>query len=205
MASPLPPGAQFSPSVARNREPILAVLREALPASGTVLEIASGSGEHAAWFAAALPGLLWQPTDRDDGALRSIEAHRSLVGLPNLLAPLRLDASSPPWPIARADSILCVNMIHISAWAGAEGLMAEAGRILPPGGVLVLYGPFLEAGTPTAPSNVAFDAWLRAQNPAWGVRDLEQVTALAARHGLARTARVEMPANNLSIVLKRLR
>ena len=198
-----PAGALTSPATARNRDPILAVLREVLPARGVVLEIASGAGEHAAHFAAALSRLTWQPTDRDPAALRSIAAHRVAAGLPNLLAPLELDASSAQWPVAAADAIVSVNMIHIAPWAAAEGLMAGAGRVLAPGGVLYLYGPFREGGRHTAASNAAFDASLKARNPAWGVRDLDDVRALAEAHGLTFAQRIAMPANNLSVVFCR--
>ena len=195
------PAARTAPAAARNREPILAVLREVLPATGVVLEIASGSGEHAMWFAQALPGIEWQPSDGDDGARASIAAWRAQAGLANLRAPVALDAAAPEtWPVARADAVVCVNMIHIAPWAAAEGLFAGAARVLPAGGVLFLYGPYREGGRHTAPSNEAFDADLRRRNPAWGVRDLDAVTALAARHGFALARRVAMPANNLSVV-----
>jgi SAM-dependent methyltransferase len=194
--------ALTSPSVARNREPILTVLRRVLPARGTVLEIASGTGEHAVHLAARLPGLKWQPTDRDADALRSIAAHRAAAGLPNLLPPLELDAAAPSWPVERADAIVSINMIHIAPWRAAEGLMAGAGRLLARGGILYLYGPFKEEGRHTAPSNAAFDASLRARDPEWGVRDVGEVAELAARHGLALAERVAMPANNLSLVFR---
>jgi SAM-dependent methyltransferase len=173
-----------------------------VPASGIVLEIASGSGEHAVHFAAGLPALTWQPTDRDADALRSIAAYRTAARLPNLLPPLELDASSPHWPVARADAVVSINMIHISPWTAAEGLMAGVGRVLAPGGVLYLYGPFKEEGRHTAPSNAAFDADLRARDPQWGVRDVAEVSDLAGRRGLVFVERVAMPANNLSLVFR---
>src|SRR5262249_43963741 len=154
-----------------------------LPARGTVLEIGSGSGEHAVHFAAGLPHLTWQPTDLDPDALASIAAHRRAAGLPNLLPPIELDAAVHSWPIAHANAIVSINMIHIAPWSAAEGLVAGAGRILAPGAVLFLYGPFKEDGRHTAPSNSAFDASLRASNKEWGVRDLGEVAALAGRHG----------------------
>jgi hypothetical protein len=206
MASPLPPGALTAPAVARNREPILAVLRRVLPERGLVLEIASGSGEHAFYFAAALPRLTWQPTDPDPEARESIAAYRAAMELPNVLPPLALDAAASRWPVTQANAIiaiLAINMIHIAPWAAAEGLMAGAERLLPEGGVLFLYGPFREHGQHTAPSNAAFDESLRARNREWGVRDLDEVTALAGRHGLALKERVAMPANNLSVVFRR--
>ncbi len=201
--SPLPLGALSSPAVARNRDFILAVLRRALPGRGTVLEIASGSGEHAVHFAAALPQLTWQPTDPDPEARDSIAAYRAAAQLPNLLPPLALDATSPTWPVAQADAMVTINMIHIAPWAAAAGVIAGAERLLAAGGVLFLYGPFREHGQHTAPSNAAFDESLRARNREWGVRDLDEVAALASRHGLALEERVVMPANNLSVVFRR--
>ena len=194
--------AQVAPAVARNRDPILAVLRRVLPAKGTVLEIASGTGEHAVHFAAALPHLTWQPTDRDSDALASIAAYRAAAQLPNLLTPLELDAAAAAWPVARADAVVSINMIHIAPWSAAEGLMAGAGRVLARGGILYMYGPYKEDGRHTAPSNAAFDASLRAQDPRCGVRDVGEVSALAAQHGLELVERVAMPANNLSLVFR---
>jgi len=195
--------ALTAPAVARNRDPILAVLREVLAAPGTVLEIASGSGEHAVHFASALSHLVWQPTDPDAEARRSIAAHAARAQLPNLLPPLALDAAAAAWPVTQADAIVSINMIHIAPWSAAEGLMAGAARLLPPDSPLYLYGPFREHGRHTAPSNAAFDESLKARDPAWGVRDLDEVVALAGRHGLALTRTVAMPANNLSVVFRR--
>jgi SAM-dependent methyltransferase len=195
--------AQTSPAVARNRDPILAVLRRVLPAQGTVLEVGSGTGEHAVYFAAALPHLTWQPSDLDAEARGSVAAHRVAAQLPNLKAPLTLDARAESWPLARAEAVVSINMIHIAPWASAEGLMAGARRLLAPGGMLYLYGPFKENGAHTAPSNAAFDASLRARDPQWGVRDRDEVAALAQRNGLALVERVAMPANNLSLVFQR--
>jgi SAM-dependent methyltransferase len=195
--------ALTSPSVARNRDPILAVLRRVLPQAGVVLEIASGTGEHAVHFATALPHLMWQPTDRDEQALKCIAAHREASGLPNLLAPLMLDASASAWPVEQADAIVAINMVHISPWRATQGLMAGAGRALLPGGVLYLYGAYREKGVHTAPSNAAFDLDLRRRNPEWGVRDVEEVTSLASVHGLKLAEQVLMPANNLSLVFQR--
>ena len=204
MSESAPPGAQFSPSTARNRDPILAVLQRWLPTRGLVLEIAAGTGEHAIHNAAALPGLQWQPADLDPSALASIEAWRHHAGLSNLLSPMRLDASNPSsWPLTRADSIVNINMIHISPWTAAVGLMTGAGRILPEDGLLYLYGPFIESDVETAPSNEAFDASLRSRNPVWGLRRLEDVTALAAIHGLELAERIAMPANNLSLIFRK--
>jgi hypothetical protein len=199
--------AQTSPAVARNRDPILAVLRRVLPAQGTgigiVLEIASGTGEHAVHFAAGLPHLTWQPTDTDADALCSVAAHRASAQLPNLMPVLELDVCAPSWPVTHADAMVAINMIHIAPWSAAEGLMAGSERLLAAGGVLYLYGPFKEKGRHTAPSNAAFDASLRARDPQWGVRDLDEVAALARRHGLALAERIAMPANNLSLVFHR--
>lgn len=194
--------ARTAPPVARNRAPILAVLREVLPASGLVLEIASGTGEHAVFFAEHLPGITWQPTDRTPEALASIAAHRALAGLANLREPLVLDAATADWPVAQADAVVSINMIHIAPWAAAEGLVSGAARRLVPGGLLFLYGPFMEGGRHTGPRNEAFDRSLRERDPAWGVRDLDAVVALAQRAGLALERRVGMPANNLSLVFR---
>jgi SAM-dependent methyltransferase len=200
----LPPGALASPSTARNRGPILEVLGSRLPERGVVLEVAAGAGEHAAHIAAALPGLQWWPTDRDPTALASIAAWRKHAGAPNLLPPRALDAADPEsWLAGPFDVVVNINMIHISPWAAAEGLMAGAGRVLTPGGLLFLYGPFIESDAPTAPSNVAFDFDLRRRNPDWGLRRLGEVKALAARHGLRFVERIAMPANNLSLFFRR--
>lgn len=194
---------QHAPATQRNREPILAVLREVLPASGTVLEVASGTGEHAVHFARALPHLAWQPSDPAAEARASIAAWADELGLANLLPPIALDATAPAWPIGRADAIVCINMVHISPWEATEGLLRGAARLLPSGGPLVLYGPYSRRDRPLEPSNAAFDADLRRRNPAWGLRMLEEVIELAKRHGLAFDRLVEMPANNLTVVLRR--
>ena len=200
----LPSGARTSPSTARNREPILAVLASRLPAAGLVLEIAAGAGEHAVFCAAALPHLQWQPTDPDPQALASIAAWRDHAALPNLLPPLQLDASDPKhWPVEHAAAVVNINMIHISPWSATTGLLAGAARVLPAGGLLYLYGPYLEAGVATTPSNLAFDQSLKSRDPAWGLRQLEDVAALAAEHGLALAQRIAMPANNLSLIFRR--
>jgi Protein of unknown function (DUF938) len=195
--------AQSSPAVARNRDPILAVLRGHLPERGVVLEIASGTGEHATYMARHLPHLTWQPTDINADALASIAAHRAAANAPNLCAPVALDVTAPDWPVAEANAVVSINMIHISPWAAAQGLMVGAARLLAYGAVLYLYGPFKENGIHTAPSNAAFDADLRSRNPQWGVRDVGEVRALADRHGFRFVERVAMPANNLSLVFRR--
>ncbi len=160
--------ARHAPATARNREPILAVLRQILPAQGTVLEIASGTGEHVVYFAGALPHLLWQPSDPNPEARRSIAAHAAAAKLPNLLPPLELDASRAVWPVTRADAIVSINMIHIAPWAAAEGLMAGAGLLLAPGAPLYLYGPFRERERDIAPSNAAFDGESQGPRPRMG-------------------------------------
>ena len=199
-----PPGARSSPSTARNREPILAVLKSCLPPAGLVLEIAAGAGEHAVFMAAAMAPLIWRPTDPDPLALTSIAAWRDHAALPNLLAPLRIDAADPDsWPVAQADAVVNINMIHISPWMATVGLMTGAGRILRRDGVLFLYGPYVEDEVATAPGNLAFDAGLKARNSDWGLRRREDVVYLAAEHGFAFTRRVVMPANNLALIFRR--
>jgi len=195
---------QHAPATQRNREPIAAILAQELPASGTVLEVASGTGEHAVWFAARFTHLLWQPTDHDEAAIASIATWREEAGLPNLLAPCRLDASSTKWPLDKAAAIFCCNMIHISPVDVTRGLMAGAGRILGEGAPLICYGPFIETDVPTAPSNLAFDQSLRAREAQWGLRELAWLDQLAGAAGLARTRRMAMPANNLMLVYRKL-
>ncbi len=198
-------GARLSsPAALRNREPILSVLRDAFPAKGLVLEIASGSGEHVVYFAAALPGLRWQPSDPSAAARASIAAHVADSGLPNIAPPILLDASSPDdWPLDGAEAMLCLNMVHISPWAATLGLLRGAGLLLAPGAPLLLYGPYLEDGVETAPSNLAFDASLKARNPAWGLRRREDVEAAAAANGLLPAGRHALPANNLALLFHR--
>jgi SAM-dependent methyltransferase len=191
------------PATERNREPVLAVLRQHLPERGLVLEVASGSGEHVVHFAAHLQDLVFQPSDPEAAARASIDAWTAASGLANLRPALALDATASEWPLAAADAVLCTNMIHIAPWAAAEGLVAGAARVLPRGGILYLYGPNRRAGAHTAPSNEAFDASLRARDPSWGVRDLEAVAALAAGAGFGAPVVIEMPANNLSLVFRK--
>jgi SAM-dependent methyltransferase len=193
-----------APATGRNREPILAVLRHELPTRGLVLEVASGTGEHAVHFARALPGLVWQPSDPSPDALRSIAAWSKAAGLDNILPPITLDAAAPLWPIARADALVCINMVHISPWYVTEGLMRGAGQLLGAGAPLCLYGPYRRAGCVIASSNAAFDHDLRSRNPDWGLRDLEAVAALAEAQGLQLERVVDMPANNLTVVLRRV-
>lgn len=166
--------------------------------------MASGSGEHAAYFAEKLPALMWQPSDPDPAALASVAAHCNAANLANLKPPLTVDVTAPQWPVERADAIICCNMIHIAPWEACEGLVAGAARVLTPGGVLFLYGPYKIGGQHTAASNAAFDADLRRRDPRWGIRDLDDVTALAQRHGFVLADTVQMPANNLSLIFRRV-
>jgi SAM-dependent methyltransferase len=213
---PDPDARQFAPAVQRNREPILAVLQQVLPNHGVVLEVASGTGEHGAFFAPQLPHHFWLPSDTAPEALASIRAWQVHQPIPNFLTPLTLEVSQPDWPdgvqskLAQPPlagmpltAIVNINMIHISPWSATVGLMAGAKRLLPPGGILYLYGPYQRDGKHTAPSNEAFDTMLRSRNPAWGVRSLEAVIALAARHGLQWRDTVSMPANNFSVIFAR--
>lgn len=194
---------RHAPATERNRDPILAVLREELPKRGNLLEVASGTGEHSVFFAPLFPGLSWQPSDADAESLASVEAWRAESGASNLLPPVLLDAASAAWPVERADAILCINMVHISPWAATEGLMRGAGRLFAAGAPLILYGPYRRNGVPTAPSNEAFDASLKARDPEWGLRLLDDVAAEAEANGLELRRVVEMPANNLTVVFRR--
>lgn len=195
---------RYAPSVARNKDAIAAVLARYLPSSGLVLEIASGSGEHAVHFASSFPALVFQPTDPSEEALASIAAWRQETALPNMRAPLALDVTAAPWPINHADAVTCINMIHIAPWEATLGLMAGAARIIPPGGLLFLYGPYKRQGAHTAPSNAEFDASLRERDARWGVRDLEAVANAAGAAGFAAPLVEAMPANNLSLIFRRL-
>jgi hypothetical protein len=199
------PPPRHAPATLRNREPILAVLRRVLPTEGLLLEIASGTGEHAAFMAPRLgPKLIWQPSDSREDALPDIEAYRQEGGGARLKPAILLDVRADPWPIARADAIFCANMIHIAPWSAAEGLFSGAARLLAAGAPLILYGPFKRQGEHTAPSNQSFDAALRAQDPSWGVRCLDrEVTPLAADAGFLREEIIAMPANNLTVVFRR--
>ena len=194
---------RYAPATGRNRGPIGDLLLPLLPASGLVLEVASGSGEHVVHFAKVAPHLVWQPSDASPEARASIAAWIALEGLGNVRAPLALDASRDDWPIAAADAMMCVNMIHISPWGATEGLMRGAARLLPPGGALFVYGPFRREGVATAPSNEAFDAELRRQDPRWGLRYLEAVEACAGTNGLKLETVAELPANNLALVFRK--
>jgi len=196
---------QHASSTERNRDDILGVLRKVLPARGTILEIASGSGQHAVHFAPHFPVALWQPSDRTPESLASIRAWSAEAGVPNLRDPLELDVTAPDWPVESADAIVNINMLHISPWAACEGLLAGAARVLDAGAPLFYYGAFFRRDRETAPSNLAFDRSLRQRDPSWGVRQLEDVVALADTRGLALDRVVDMPNNNYSLVLRRVR
>ena len=191
------------PATARNRDAILDVLRGILPATGLVLEIASGSGEHVVHFAKAFPDLTFQPSDPEDAALQSIAAWTKDSGLSNIRPPVMLDATLADWPVTTADAMLCINMIHIAPWRASEGLFRGAAKLLRAGAPLYLYGPYRRADVVTAPSNEAFDDSLKARNAEWGLRDLETVAALARDEGFSAPQITEMPANNLSVVFRR--
>jgi len=192
-----------APAALRNREPIANVLGKWLPKSGLVLEIASGTGEHAVYFAERFGELEWQPSDVHADALASIAAWREAVELPNLRPPLVIDAASSDWPVERADAVLSINMVHISAWPSALGLLDGAARLLGSGAPLILYGPWLSDDVPTAPSNLAFDADLKRRDPAWGLRRVEDFAAAAESRGLLLQETRQMPANNMMLLLHR--
>lgn len=193
----------LSASATRNRGPILDVLRAVLPSEGVVLEVASGSGEHIVHFAVHLPKLTFTPSDPNPGARASVAAWIAETGVKNVSAPLALDAAATPWPVKRADAIICINMAHISPWAATEGLFSAASAILGAGAPLYIYGPFKQGFVHTAPTNAEFDASLRAQNPQWGLRDIETVVDLGRRAGFGEPRIVDMPANNLSLIFCR--
>ncbi|HEY9749792.1 MAG TPA: DUF938 domain-containing protein [Allocoleopsis sp.] len=201
---------RHAPATARNREPILQVLQRVLPPTGTVLEVASGTGEHAIFFAPRLKSHIWQPSDPNPEMVASIAAWQQEWPSSNLRSPLQLDVCESVWPVEGdhnpdppIGAIVCINMIHIAPWAACLGLLSGAGRILPPGGVLYLYGPYKQNGEHTAPSNEFFDETLRSQNPEWGVRNLEDVVAAAKTQNLTLLETVPMPANNFSVVWQR--
>ncbi len=199
-----PDALKRMPAVEYNKDPILAVLRDILPDTGTFLEIASGTGEHLVHFAPHWsPKCCWIPSDPDPACRRSIIAWTKLRQISNIARPLDLDVLSEKWSVDPVDGMLCINMIHISPWEATEGLFRHAARLLPPGAPLYIYGPFLQRDVETAPSNLRFDESLRERNAEWGIRLLEDVDAVAARHAFARDQRVEMPANNLSLIYRR--
>lgn len=195
---------RHAPATARNRDFILGLLRRDLPPRGLILEIASGSGEHITYFAGQLPDLSFQPSDPDPTARASIDAWVRELGLPNVAPALALDAAAADWPVSHADAVICINMVHISPWTATLGLMAGAARILPAGAPLYLYGPYRRRCRHTAPSNERFDEALQRQNPQWGVRDIEALIAAAEAAGFAPPAVEDMPANNLSVIFRRL-
>ena len=199
----LPDGRWQSPSAERNKDPILGVLRRVLPPQGTVLEIASGTGQHIVHFAKAFPQFTWQPSDADAEMRESIGIRVQGEGLANVALPLELDVIALPWPARKADAVVCINMTHVAPWPATEALFQGASTLLPPGHVLFLYGPYRRSGGHTAPSNERFDADLRARDPAWGLRDLEAVSEAAASAGFALAEIVDMPANNFSLVFRR--
>jgi SAM-dependent methyltransferase len=213
-----PDARQFAPATERNRDPILAVLQQILPATGAILEIASGTGEHAAFFAPQLSPRYWLPSDASPEALDSIRTWQEYGSCETLLSPVMLEVSQSHWPVevqalllqpplhqsSGLNAIVNINMIHISPWSATLGLMAGAGQLLPPNGILYLYGPYRQRGIPTAPSNEAFDEMLRTRDPAWGIRNLEDVIAVASQHGLQFQESMPMPANNLSVIFKRV-
>lgn len=201
---PGPAGGLHAAATERNRQPILDVLRRVLPPTGLVLELASGTGQHAAYFASALPGLRWQPSDASPAHLASISAWSATAETDNIASPLLLDVERGPWPIAAADAILNINMIHIAPWSSAEALFLGAASVLSAAGVLFLYGPFKRDGQHTSDSNRRFDERLRAEDPRWGVRDLADVESAAAGAGFLLAEIVPMPANNLSLVFRKI-
>lgn len=200
-----PDERRSAPAALRNREPIAEVLRDWLPETGLVLEVASGSGEHAVFFAERFPGLDWQPSDIHPDALRSIAAWVRAAKLPNLRAPIELNAASPDWAADRADALVSINMVHISPWAAALGLLDGAARVLGPGAPLILYGPWITDAQVTAPSNLDFDADLKRRDPEWGLRNVENFAAEADRHGFDLVEQRPMPANNMMLLFRRRR
>jgi SAM-dependent methyltransferase len=199
-----PDARRSAPAALRNREPIAEVLRDWLPAKGLVLEVASGTGEHSALFAERFPNLDWQPSDLSPDAVASIRAWSEVAGLPNLKPPIEVDASRPDWPIRRADAVLNINMVHISPWSAALGLLDGAARLLSPRAPLILYGPWITDEWPTAPSNLAFDADLKRRNPDWGLRKVEDFVREASKRDFEFADQRQMPANNLMLLFRRL-
>jgi hypothetical protein len=193
----------FAAAAERNRHPILEALRTRLPTTGRVLEVASGSGQHAAFMARHLPQLEWCPTDITDTALASIEAHREEANLPNLAPPRRLDASSQHWPAGEFAAVVCINMVHIAPWETCLGLLRGSATTLRAGAPLALYGPMILPDSPTAPSNLEFDRNLRLRDPRWGVRKLADIEQAATERGFALDEVIPCPANNHIVVFRR--
>jgi len=200
---PQPALQPSSPAAERNKQPILDELVGLLPDTGRVLEIGSGTGQHVAFFAAALPRLIWLPSERERDMLEAIRDRIAAAGLANVEEPRHLDVTEVPWPVERADALFCANVIHIAPWAVTTALFDGARRVLTAGDLLILYGPFRRSGRHTAPSNASFDRGLRERNPEWGVRDLEDVTSVAQRHGFELDTTISMPANNLIVAYRR--
>ena len=204
MSENIPPDPrETAPSAERNKQPILEVLARVLPPQGLVLEIGSGTGQHVAHFGKALPALQFQPSEMDEERHASIVAWIQHEGLANVRAPIAFDLACLPWPVRAADAIVCINVIHISPWEATLGLMRGAGEVLPRGGVLVTYGPYRRGGVHTARSNEAFDASLKSRDPRWGVRDIDEVAAVANTYGIELEEIVAMPANNFTLVWRR--
>jgi len=193
----------YAPATARNRQPIADVLRNRVPAGALVLEVASGSGEHAVFLARQLERVIWQPSDIDGDARASVDAWRQAEAVEAVRPAIALDATAETWPIDRADAVVCINMVHISPWSATLGLLRGAGRILEAGGLLYLYGPYRIDGRPTAPSNESFDASLKARDPEWGLRRLGDVVTAAAAHRLTLDEVIDMPANNVSVLFRK--
>jgi SAM-dependent methyltransferase len=196
-------GRWFMPAAERNKDPILDVLKRVLPTSGLVLEIGSGTGQHVVHFARALPQLLWQPSDLDAEFRDSITLWQAQEKLPNVRPPIALDVCRQPWPVNHADAVVSINMIHVAPPDATAGLLSGAANVLPSPGLLFLYGPFRRHGQHTAPSNAAFDAQLRARDPRWGLRDIEEVERLALEAGFSAAEVVPMPSNNFSLVFRK--
>ncbi|WP_417591666.1 DUF938 domain-containing protein [Parasphingorhabdus sp.] len=194
---------RHAPATMRNRDAIVAVLRGILPEQGTILEIASGTGEHAVYFGKAFPDLTFQPSDPDPECCQSIAAWTKREAVPNILPPKQLDAQAAQWDVENVVAILCINMVHISPWESSIGLFEKAGKLLAPGAPFYLYGPYLRADVETAPGNLAFERSLKSRNLRWGLRDVADMDALAARNGFVRESLIEMPANNISLVYRK--
>ncbi len=198
-----PEDEKHAPATLRNRDAIVSVLQGVLPQDGIVLEIASGTGEHAVYFGERFPHLTWQPSDPDPDGCRSIAAWTKRAGVGNVLPPLQLDALVPEWNIEKPAAILCINMIHIAPWEASIGLFEKAAKLLKPGSIFFLYGPYFRGDAPTAQGNLDFDRSLKSRDLRWGIREVDDIDALAAKNGFTRTDLVEMPANNLSLIFRR--
>lgn len=201
--NPTPDAQKHAPATLRNRDAIVAVLQDVLPDTGTVLEIASGTGEHAVYFGEKFPDMTWQPSDPDPEGCRSIAAWTKRAGASNVLPPLQLDALDPAWDIAKSAAILCINMVHIAPWEASIGLFDKATKLLEPGSTFFLYGPYFQGDAPTAQGNRDFDHSLKSRDLRWGIREVDDMDALAQKNGFTRTDLIEMPANNLSLLYRR--